>query len=213
MTTMLLFPTPVYVGEVENFDEVQAEVKTAIDNTDFQYKEDWGSTHYLSDISFTGNVIDDFRMQNLMNEIHHHVGNYLEDCEVSKSPHYYDNIPYNVATSWISKYVNGSYSHIHSHGNADISGVYYYNTVPNNAKFMVTSTVEHLECSTLLAHRGFNQYFDPKPGELILFPGWLKHGVQTYSGDEERYSVSFNIYFVKKENINYGNPEITKDTP
>tara|TARA_B100000035_G_scaffold85341_1_gene71737 strand:- start:400 stop:1041 length:642 start_codon:yes stop_codon:yes gene_type:complete len=213
MTTLLLYPTPVYVGEVDNFDDVQEEIKTAIDNTDFEYKTDWGNTHRLSDITFTGNVIDQFNMQTLMSEIHTHVGNYLEDCEVSKSPHYYDNIPYNVATSWISKYVDGSYAHIHSHGNADISGVYYYSTVPDNAKFFCTSPVDHFECSTLFSHKGFTQHFDPKPGEIILFPGWLKHGVQTYSGDEDRYSVSFNIYFVKKENISYGNPEITEDTP
>jgi len=205
----MLFPTPIYVGKVESFNEVQEEIKTAIDQIDFQQKESWGNTHYLSDVTFTGNVIDQYRMQHLMNEIHHHISNYLEDCEVGKSPHYYDNIPYNVATSWISKYVNGSYSHIHSHGNADISGVYYYNTTPNNAKFFVTSPVEHLECSTLLSHKGFRQNFDPKPGEIILFPGWLKHGVQTYTGEDERYSVSFNVYFVKKENFNHDNTQVS----
>ena len=211
MTTILLFPTPVYLGEVENFDAVQAEIKTAIDGSNFELRKEWGKTHYLSDNTFSSNVIDEFNMQNFINSIHTHVANYLEDCEVSKSPHYYDNIPYNVALSWISKYVDGSYSHIHSHGNADISGVYYYNTIPDNAKFFINCPIEHLENSTLHSHKAFQQYFDPKPGEIILFPGWLKHGVQTHQGDEDRYSVSFNIYFVKKENLNYGNAKIIED--
>ena len=36
---------------------------------------------------------------------------------------------------------------------------------------------------------------NPTEGELILFPGWLDHGVQTNDTDDERVSVSFNIRF------------------
>ena len=34
-----------------------------------------------------------------------------------------------------------------------------------------------------------------KQGGLILFPGWLKHGINMNNSDEERISVSFDITF------------------
>jgi len=33
----------------------------------------------------------------------------------------------------------------------------------------------------------------PKVGTLVLFPGWLEHGVLSNCTDNERVSVSFNL--------------------
>ena len=34
----------------------------------------------------------------------------------------------------------------------------------------------------------------PDPGKLILFPGWLPHGVKTNTTDTDRISLSFNTF-------------------
>ena len=35
----------------------------------------------------------------------------------------------------------------------------------------------------------------PEVGKILLFPGWLKHGINTNNTDNIRISLSFNICF------------------
>ena len=72
----------------------------------------------------------------------------------------------------------------HAHHPDAVSCVYYLN-VPEGSgdivfipepNFIPTSMVESVE------------------GELLMFPGWLKHKVTRHQGDEKRISVSFNLY-------------------
>ena len=37
--------------------------------------------------------------------------------------------------------------------------------------------------------------YTPKEGKILLFPGWLEHGVKTNLTDNVRMSLSFNVYF------------------
>jgi len=34
----------------------------------------------------------------------------------------------------------------------------------------------------------------PKPGEMVLFPSWLPHGVREYRGDDERVTIAVNLW-------------------
>jgi uncharacterized protein (TIGR02466 family) len=34
----------------------------------------------------------------------------------------------------------------------------------------------------------------PAPGDLVLFPGWMRHGVHPHRGSEDRISIAMNIY-------------------
>ena len=36
--------------------------------------------------------------------------------------------------------------------------------------------------------------FKPKVGDFYLFPGWLLHGAEPFTGPGERRSMSFNAY-------------------
>ncbi|HEX9464776.1 MAG TPA: TIGR02466 family protein [Alphaproteobacteria bacterium] len=40
---------------------------------------------------------------------------------------------------------------------------------------------------------GHTQLVTPRAGTMILFPAWLVHSVQTYTGDRPRISVAFNF--------------------
>lgn len=40
---------------------------------------------------------------------------------------------------------------------------------------------------------GTNVRFTPRPGLLILFPGWLYHQVRPYRGSGQRISIAFNL--------------------
>jgi len=38
---------------------------------------------------------------------------------------------------------------------------------------------------------------DAKAGDLIIFPGWLQHSVDTNMSKEDRISISFNLCWRK----------------
>ena len=37
---------------------------------------------------------------------------------------------------------------------------------------------------------------NPQVGKMILFPGWLQHGVNVNNTDNIRMSLAFNIHFI-----------------
>ena len=48
-----------------------------------------------------------------------------------------------------------------------------------------------------------NFHVTPEVGKLLLFPGWLQHGVSTNTTSSNRKSLAFNIYFNKINIIFY----------
>jgi hypothetical protein len=41
--------------------------------------------------------------------------------------------------------------------------------------------------------------FEPVSSKLILFPGWLPHGVERNTTEEDRISISFNVKLVRTD--------------
>ena len=97
--------------------------------------------------------------------------------------------------SWFSKFTPGDYAQIHNHKHVDISGVYYYKTNGDDGDFFFESPNPHLSTSYTFGHLGRRWEYKPKSGKILLFPGWLNHGVKTNETKDERISLSFNIIF------------------
>ena len=52
-----------------------------------------------------------------------------------------------------------------------------------------------VQAQTSLCYFGGKIVIPAKQGGLLLFPGWLEHGVNMNNSDEDRISVSFDITF------------------
>jgi uncharacterized protein (TIGR02466 family) len=98
---------------------------------------------------------------------------------------------------WMTFMRKGSYAHIHSHGRADIAGVYYYLADETDANIFFVNPVKQMGQAACFEHLDKRLSVSPKIGKILLFPGWLEHGVETSTSDKERASISFNIRFVK----------------
>lgn len=97
-------------------------------------------------------------------------------------------------TSWITSNDKGEYPPFHNHLNADISGVYYYQTNGEDGNiFFVTPTLAMT--NSVFSKLADNFHVKPEVGKLLLFPGWLQHGVATNTSNNNRKSLAFNIYF------------------
>lgn len=183
-----IFSTPVYQNSVNNFNLIQEEVEDAVDiiSDKFGMREDWGTTHYISDVTFSDNIIEECNMKCLQEEIYKHAAEYRKHTPFGNMFSRYSLVgDSKITSSWITKFEKGNFSSIHDHGMDDISGCYYYKTSGNDGDFFYESS----------SPWGGRVKIPPAEGELILFPSWMKHGVLSNETDNTRMSLAFNIVF------------------
>jgi uncharacterized protein (TIGR02466 family) len=181
------FVTPIYASFVSDFPKIKCKIDNVIDKVNFSYKSEWGKTHLLSDTDFRENIISKLRLKCLSNEIDKHVRNYCDELNFEYKRY--------KMTSWIAKFQPGDFAHIHEHGHSDISGVFYYKTNEDDGDLVFTSPNPFLKTSKLFAGTELSWIHKPIEGKILLFPGWIPHGVKTNETDNTRISISFNINF------------------
>ncbi len=114
-----------------------------------------------------------------------------------------DNVEVNahIVESWYHVTQHGGYHDVHSHPNCSWCGIYYLE--PGASDFKKRNGVnrfydprvnaEHYADAgtAYLAQQGVWD-FEPKEGQIIIFPSYLKHAALTYFGDEDRIVIAFN---------------------
>jgi len=192
-----IFPTPVYetICDQSSLGLIQDDLKIVYDDQikNNLFIDPWRDNKIaVSDNgSFSDNVIERYNLHNFKKFLFEHVQKYLNGCGTPMRDFHY--------TSWMTRSTKGSYAHIHSHIGADIAGVYYYKAAG------VHDGILFFECPDIVytSFVGIGNVIppdimiEPKDGKLLLFPGWLRHGVSTNKSGNERVSVSFNITFKK----------------
>lgn len=93
---------------------------------------------------------------------------------------------------WTNVNEHGSINAVHSHPNATFACVYYVQAEgTGKLKFQNPANLLN-NCYTVAPFmRGIT--FEPKDGELILFPGWLAHEVLRNNSDKQRINLAFEI--------------------
>ena len=103
-----------------------------------------------------------------------------------------------LSSMWSNVLPRGGYNKSHIHPNSHISGVYYVcagsSLTMEDPRAGRGSFQALLDDSVGLPPHSLS-YVSLKSteGDIILFPGWLSHRVETHSDDSLRISVSFNI--------------------
>jgi uncharacterized protein (TIGR02466 family) len=109
-----------------------------------------------------------------------------------------------------------SYNLIHNHGDTLLSLAYYVK-IPKDNKGgeiyfkdpritsqqrkppLIENTIKSKEKGNK-THGFSNGEIQPKEGDLLIFPGWLDHGVRQSMSDEDRIVISANIDLYAKPN-------------
>lgn len=194
------FAVPIYSTHVEpnafskiqqEFDVVYTDLRS---NNKFQHNEK-SNSHMLSDITFTKNLLNDYQTDEFKKELDKHLRNYMEgiDSDIGIARPF----EYNIESSWMTLNTKNSYAVVHSHGDTDIAGVYYFKTNGNDGDFFFETPNKLTKSSYCFRHWQCNSEHKPEVGKIMLFPGWLEHGVGTNHTDNDRVSISFNINFVR----------------
>lgn len=112
----------------------------------------------------------------------------------------YENVRIKAANCWANINPKHASNKIHDHANCLFSGVYYVKAPkesgnlmfydPRSARTFYKPMVQSYTAFTAdaIAHVA-------EAGLLLIFPSWLKHGVEPNTSDEERISISFNYIF------------------
>ncbi len=193
------FPTQIYFKDLKNSEEINAKLIKGI--TAWKNRDEkgivrsnslgWHSAvdmHHRKEFNYITKEL--FKMQR---EIFDHEG-YDVDTEA-----YCDNM-------WAN--VNYKYSHNrnHVHPGALFSGVYYVQAPKHCGRIWFTDPRGEAHCQVPIykrnsvkpKHSWREVYYEPIPGRLIMFPGWLTHEVEPNMTTEKgsdgwRISLSFNF--------------------
>jgi hypothetical protein len=102
-----------------------------------------------------------------------------------------------ITRSWASIYAKGSQHPSHFHPNTALAAIYYVQS-PGTCDIDLLDprpNLDYFDPGIQIADEGRNLRLRCKPGELLLFPGWLKHAVPEFGGDLPRISMSWNLAY------------------
>jgi uncharacterized protein (TIGR02466 family) len=185
----ILFPTPVFSFKLQDFQALNAQLLEVI----YQLRETekgamrtsaplgWQSQTSLFDLpQLQGfkQLIDNAVLETAKAIGYGEVTMQSDRCWANINPKYASNI-------------------VHDHPNCLLSGVYYVKTPPNSGNLVfhdprqarvfmqprVTSYTPYIAAAIDVA---------VQEGAIVIFPSWLKHGVETNLSESDRISVSFN---------------------
>lgn len=102
--------------------------------------------------------------------------------------------PY-VLNMWANRSTKEGWIYSHNHGPVPIVGTFYLNVSKDLGNIVLENPLDHvLGCQPInIPYTGFDYEAQVNTGDLLLFPGWLKHHSIPNKTDEPRIGISFNI--------------------
>lgn len=93
---------------------------------------------------------------------------------------------------WTNVNQRNSRNVIHSHKNAIFSGVYYIQGTGTGSLRIINPANILGDCNKLSPFtRDF--YYEPKDRDLVLWPSWLPHEVETNKSTRERINIAYDV--------------------
>jgi uncharacterized protein (TIGR02466 family) len=115
---------------------------------------------------------------------------YWDECRYHK-----DLTPY-VFQLWANSTPGGGWIHSHLHGNMPFTGVIYIDASPEQGNLMIENPMDMILMSQPISpdvKYPMAEELKVKSGDLIMFPGYIKHSVKPNKTDVPRLILGFNI--------------------
>jgi uncharacterized protein (TIGR02466 family) len=102
---------------------------------------------------------------------------------------------YFISNSWVNVHGRGGYTRVHTHGPCTLTTAAYLN-LPENGGYI--EYLDPLEQIKLYHMKDFDEEefnwkkVEAKTGDVLIFPGWIKHRTQPNESDEKRWVLTTN---------------------
>jgi uncharacterized protein (TIGR02466 family) len=183
-----IFPCPVYIVK----RDLEFSPKENTDNEDV-IKE--GMYKRTGNSSSVNSYIFNSKLKELKQFCEHQIAIYVKEVINPK-----EELDFYITQSWLNITKPGQFHHQHCHSNSIISGVFYISTEEDD-KITFTdpnAKIRGLWDFKLKEHTVFNSstwFFTVNTNELVLFPSWLDHQVESNEkATKDRISLSFNTF-------------------
>ena len=181
-----LFPQPVYFSKLER-ELTKEELKTINEYKKNTYKNVGNTT------SNNNYVLENKTLKNLKKDLHTKIMDYFDKVICTDSLI----TPY-ITQSWINYTKSDQFHHKHNHQNSLVSGIFYISADKkvDSVTFNKLSLDERIELN-VTKYNMFNSTsfkFPVETGNIFLFRSPLVHSVEKKKGNNERLSLSFNIF-------------------
>ena len=149
-----------------------------------------------NDNEYYDTIYADKELKDIRKFCEYQLKNYLEEIEGANT----DKVTLRITQSWLNKTKPGEYHSPHYHSNSYLSGVFYFNCLPNdhinfnNRMYGMFNNMEFPKKKvTVWNAASYRQ--NVKEGDLILFPSGVTHYVDlNETKNRERISLSFNTF-------------------
>ena len=188
----LLFPTPIWTIQFENYKIVNEEMYQFIKNQQSNDQKGINKSNVKGWHSKDFELNDD-EPQKFIKFISKSIEQVMTDMKWEKNKQ-----SVKINNMWAIINTGGSANLRHQHGNSTISGAYYVRAPKDSGDIVFYDprpapiySHPNVESPNLL-NAQVNS-ITPKEGALVLFPSYLDHSVNENLSNEERIVISFNI--------------------
>ena len=106
----------------------------------------------------------------------------------------HEKIRLEVGNSWVNYHNNSGYTKEHHHG-ASVMVVTAYLNLPKNGGFIEFRDPMEFQRGFLIKNTKNSEWKEvpAETGDVLIFPGWLRHRVQPNTSNEKRWVLTTNI--------------------
>jgi uncharacterized protein (TIGR02466 family) len=180
-----IFPTPIYMSKLDR----------KLTKKELSFVDKFKLDHYKNEGNITSNdnyILNQKVFSSLKEDLYLRVQDYFNKV-ISPA----NKITPYITQSWLNYTEKNQYHHKHSHPNSLLSGVFYINCHEEYDKitfFNNNYSIIKLEVKDWNLYNSETWWFPVKTGDIILFPSYLTHMVETKEGDNTRISLAFNVF-------------------
>jgi uncharacterized protein (TIGR02466 family) len=174
-----IFPTPLMVGDIPNFEEVVNELKEKKEGIQQYLKSDEWGDNVVSSNNSTPCILSALNLTLTKKTA-------IEIFKEYSTGTYYKKWNLKLKQSWFNVIGPGGFQDMHTHDFSDVVGCFYIDVPKNSGNIQLAPLVE-------LAENKDRETIEPYPGMYIFFPGYIMHRVTYNKSSAQRVSLAFNF--------------------
>lgn len=186
-----LFPTKIYRTTYPGIEELKSKLFPKLEN---HFNPDKAHVLMSEECITTYNENRQVNtwpeVQNLIKFLNIHIKNYWNELN------YHPELEPYIIEMWANKSTAGGWIYHHTHTPNPIVGTCYLSVSPEQGNLFFQDPLEMVKSSQPCNIDQFNEFEQEVPlsaGDVILFPGYLRHRTYPNKSNDSRIVLSFNI--------------------